>query len=388
MDAPDCLQIDYGCHPAFAPYATNQQIDTAAIDEVFKEVDTHFRLLVSTPEALPAQFVRRYFARQMEPLFSELLTVVLEIAGKECWYYPYLPKIFTDTKSALMSEAIYRNENKLYKPLDHPNGKEVAESGAAFLRIPKEEIEKIWQSVQIYRPEVCKIKEEAPWEVASLPLPHQGSWWELTNDLLRRSGALAILSHLHGCLLEPLNCAFMFSQSTDEWYKGCYADMGLPNSKTTYMHLDHAYQTPKMILYLVDVDEDKGPFAIVPHSKSVTRSYSQLVMWKFTDWHMDPAANNNPKFKANHRRKRYLFPELRKELMRLPNQLRGSSHFGEDIQNDTPFSNLLLQKEVVCPSDRANCILFDGGSTFHRGGLVKNGERWAFQMGFKRVSKP
>jgi hypothetical protein len=72
--------------------------------------------------------------------------------------------------------------------------------------------------------------------------------------------------------------------------------------------------------------------------------------------------------------------------MKLPAQLRGTSHFGEDLLDSTPLSRLLLEQEVRCTSDVTNCAVFDGSHTIHRGGLVRHGERWALQMGFTRAA--
>jgi hypothetical protein len=44
----------------------------------------------------------------------------------------------------------------------------------------------------------------------------------------------------------------------------------------------------------------------------------------------------------------------------------------------------LLQKELQITSDLGNCIVFQGGRTIHRGGMVETGERWVIQMGFRR----
>lgn len=377
------LQLDYDKHPAFSMYLDQCPIDATEIDKVFEEIDIHLRLLETATEVLSPQFVRRYFASQINPLINEILEVTYNLIGEGSVFYPLLDSAFKDWRLALQAESIYRQENKLCTPLAYHQGAEISKAGVALLRIPKEEIAKIWQALQPRVPEVLQLREKSPWEVASLPLPHEGKWWELVNDLLRESGALAALSHMHGCPMEPLNCGFIHSSPNEVWYKNCYADIGLPTAKTAYMHYDLGFWVPKMILYLIDVSTENGAFSIIPYGREMIRYYSQSSLWKYLDTNF--LFDGDPRYETHYRRKRYHFPELRKELMRLPNQLRGTSHFGDDLVDGSAMSNFLLEREVVCTSDVANCILFDGSCTIHRGGLVHKGERWALQMGMTRA---
>ncbi len=379
------LELDYDTHPAFAEYADQCPVDVTELDKVFEDIDTHLRLLEKTTEVLSPQFVRRYFSTEIEPCFNEILDVTNSLIGNNSPFFPLLGNAFKECRLALQAESIYRQENKLLSPLPYHHGEEVRNSGVALLRIPKEEIAKIWQAVQPMIPELLQLREKAPWEVASLPLRHEGRWWDLTNDLLRESGALAALSHMHGCQMEPLNCGFIHSSPNEVWYKNCYGDIGLPTAKTAYMHYDHGYWVPKMILYLGEVTTENGAFSVIPYGRDMIRSYTQCVLWKYLDTNC--LFDGDPRYETHYRRKRYHFPELRKELMRLPNQLRGTSHFGDDLIDGSAMSNYLLEREVVCTSDVANCILFDGSCTIHRGGLVRKGERWAFQMGMTRAKR-
>ena len=68
--------------------------------------------------------------------------------------------------------------------------------------------------------------------------------------------------------------------------------------------------------------------------------------------------------------------------MELPAQFQGSSHFGDDILDDTVLAGGLGSREIQFVSTAAEAVVFDGPRTLHRGSLVKEGERLALQVIF------
>ena len=86
-------------------------------------------------------------------------------------------------------------------------------------------------------------------------------------------------------------------------------------------------------------------------------------------------------------RPRFKDPELRKHLMMMPGPMRGSSHFGDDVINETDASAFLLENTLTVTSEVGNMALFDGARLIHRGSLVKQGERFAMQIVFHPKEK-
>ena len=70
-------------------------------------------------------------------------------------------------------------------------------------------------------------------------------------------------------------------------------------------------------------------------------------------------------------------------MLLLPPLLRGTTHFGDDILDDTDLSRKLLSQEVVFKGPTGTCVLFDGSRGIHRGSLVTTGGRWAVQIGLR-----
>ena len=71
----------------------------------------------------------------------------------------------------------------------------------------------------------------------------------------------------------------------------------------------------------------------------------------------------------------------------LPKDLRGSTHFGDDLIDGSPSSDSLLRQEEVFVGDAGTLVVFDGSKGIHRGSLVDQGERWAIQIGMRVVRK-
>jgi len=384
------LKVDYNAHPAFAPYAGQNTIDSSMLDEVLQEIDTSFRLVVKSPESLSKHFINTLFSRQIDPLFNELKSGVQSMLKPSDFYYPVIPRALALAKNLLLQEVLYKSECKNLGAMpirsEHVStiGRDVATNGCGFLNLPREEIAKLWSGLQPLKPAVLANRAKTPWEIASTGIPQQGPVWQFLLDLLQSHGAFEALSQFHSCRVEPLHASLAHSCADEDWYRGCYADVGLPNSQCTYMHFDGSFHVPKIILYLVEVDRDNGVFSVIPRSQDLFKSYSEILIHKAMDLVAEDILGQLPQYQMHYRRTRYKVPELRRELMKLPNEFRGTSHFGEDVVDNTPLSRTLLARETICTSDKANCIMFDGAQNIHRGGLVQKGERWALQLSYKR----
>jgi hypothetical protein len=170
-----------------------------------------------------------------------------------------------------------------------------------------------------------------------------------------------------------------YSHEKQNWWRDLYSDVGLENPRTAYMHYDHGCRNPKAIIALSDVIERNGPTGYVKGSPSKPRSNFVHFLIKSIDYCFQD--DNAADAKGSYRR-RFQGVEYRREFLMLPTALQGSSHFGEDVTDDTETSADLLKNEIKITHDVGNCIVFDGDYGIHRGALVKSGERFVFQVIF------
>jgi len=192
-----------------------------------------------------------------------------------------------------------------------------------------------------------------------------------------------ILDGLRGYVGSNVNFAgfsLEFSHDKQIWYRDVYPDTGMPDSKTAYMHYDQGHRDPKAIVALSDVSEDSGPTGYVKGSHRAERSGFLHVLVKSLDhcFQLDPAQSDN----AVWYRERFTRKYYRGEFLHLPKSFQSCSHFGDDILDESPLSQELLGREVKLTKDVGNCIVFDGNYGIHRGAMVRNGERFVFQVVF------
>ncbi|TWT38824.1 hypothetical protein [Blastopirellula retiformator] len=122
----------------------------------------------------------------------------------------------------------------------------------------------------------------------------------------------------------------------------------------------------KIILYLNDVTPDAGPFSFLPTSHR----------WRFSELEMVIAKGNSTGNYLN-------TPEHRRVALSFPQILRKNAILGRMVPDGSALSEKLLQAEKHYTSDFANCMLFDAGHGFHRGGICKSGLRVNLQIALK-----
>lgn len=62
----------------------------------------------------------------------------------------------------------------------------------------------------------------------------------------------------------------------------------------------------------------------------------------------------------------------------------GTTHFGDDLAENSPLSNHLLNNTVTFIRPKGTAVLFDGFNGIHAGGNADKGERLAVQIAFRR----
>ncbi len=171
------------------------------------------------------------------------------------------------------------------------------------------------------------------------------------------------------------NCAFMgaaleLSVPEARWWKRY--DLNTESVSTAHYHLDESRIHPKMICYLSDVDSETGPTSILK------QDLSSSLLSAISARAMDHTRPGDPeKVPVGTAIGRACFAAL-------PREMRCVGHFGSDILAGSPEEDFITSNNATMTGPAGTYILFDGGRIPHRGGIVKSGHRWAFQVVYHR----
>ncbi|MEP6755031.1 MAG: hypothetical protein ABJA67_06000 [Chthonomonadales bacterium] len=182
--------------------------------------------------------------------------------------------------------------------------------------------------------------------------------FEAMNVYLEKHGMLAAASAYIGRPTKLTHLLIQVNDPKDSFYHGRFKDIGLPDQKTNYIHVDTSYDMVKCVVYLNEVGDENGPFSFILGSHKARPIGLDGVIRRAMD-------RSNL---SNHS------PELRKLFMALPKSFRRKFTFGADILDGTPESGALLEAEYFFKSSDGNMGLF-ANNGIHRGGLTKSGER-------------
>ena len=384
--------IEYQKHPAFSGF---QGLDTvedgeivrlvAQIDSAYFEIKAsvvidqdRFRIVFDKDIASRLEQLCSKLAKsgQIPPSFKSYVTAAIQKARESLYaqlefdvWRKSLTAVQPDTTTTKKLEHMQQDGFFRFQPDLHLAGK-------------------IWRATEYERTCLRTRAQRRPWAHCAQSLHPSSQAVRLVRRKLESDGILALASAYIGCEMEWVYCALDFSHDQQRWYRDCYADLGLPTSKTVYMHLDADTEMVKAMLYLSDVSDAHGPFRYVRGSSGWARSPSVLSIHKGFDavesevFEMEP---DRLDYTLGYYRPRFKLPEHRQYLMNLPALLRGSTHFGDDVQDDSALSSSLLEDEVVFTGPAGTLVLFDGSKGIHRGSQVTRGERWAVQIAMRAV---
>ncbi len=219
------------------------------------------------------------------------------------------------------------------------------------------------------------------------PTPLNDSCYSLVRSVVKKEGILEAVSAMRATNKEIAHIALFYSRPQETWYKSCYTDVGEPDAtEFATMHYDHGSEVVKMLVYLNEVTEENGPFTVLPASKKLPESITQMTIYKYLHEEIDKVKNMFD-IKSNYWRWFLKDMQFRKHFMALPSPIRGTSQFGDDVLDDSPLADYLRENVLVVTSKIGNCFVFSGDRNIHRGGVVKKGERWALQVLFTPKSK-
>jgi len=152
------------------------------------------------------------------------------------------------------------------------------------------------------------------------------------------------------------------SRPGDQHHYQTYRDMG-HFTKLLNLHVDPKPGVLKVIIYLSHVGPENGPFQFMRGSNN----------WLYDDVERCFAWGNSV---GNYCHNRL----YRKVMGCIPPKFRKTAIIGKLIQDGTPESDYFLSHLTSYTSNLANVMLFDPVAGFHRGGLVKEGERLNLQV--------
>jgi hypothetical protein len=384
-------QITYSDHPAFSKSHESFGLNNNFASELVAEIDQAYDRLAGMGVLTESEW-NRYFVTEIENRINKLKRQFLETCQLREPFKLFFDNAFRNSVSLMRQHAEFRTRTALEAVLSAQNDSQqqllntMFENG--YVQFPSDPTlaAAIWRSTN-YERKVCVQKnKDNPGRRTALSLHPLSSASKLIRKKLASSGALNVASNYLGCELEWMYCSLELSKCTQNWYRECYIDVGVKTVRTAYMHLDADTEMIKGMLYLNDVDQKNGAFRFVKGSHTWPRSSFLMVLYKSYD--MEEAnffemESDRLDYKLGYYRPRFKLPEWRNAFLALPPILRGTTHFGDDLIDNSNSSNELLAQETVFAGPSGTFLLFDGAKGIHRGGLVEEGERWVVQIGMR-----
>lgn len=187
---------------------------------------------------------------------------------------------------------------------------------------------------------------------------------EYLGATLERHGVLAAASRYLGSSIVMRDAVkLQLTDADDAPWRGHFADVGLRDPETTYMHIDSEPRFLKCMLYLNEVTLQNGPFAYVIGSNNLDVGRIEYIVRK---------ANDRSRLDKCDVATRQLFAAL-------PRWFQMKSEFGNDLLDASPDAAALIAHEHPFTSEDGDLILFDNNG-IHRGRKVIQGERHAVQI--------
>jgi hypothetical protein len=200
--------------------------------------------------------------------------------------------------------------------------------------------------------------------MARISIKNAPEFIECLRAALEEQGVLAAASDYIGvrvALREVVK--LQVTDADDAPWRPHFADVGLPDPATTYMHVDSEPRFVKCMLYLNELTLDNGPFSYVLGTNHVRMSRFEYMVRK---------ANDRSGLDRCDAATRELFAAL-------PRSLQLKSEFGNDLFDASPDAAALLAHEYAFTSQDGRLIFFDNTGV-HRGRHVVTGERHAVQI--------
>ena len=221
-----------------------------------------------------------------------------------------------------------------------------------------------------------QYENESDWRGAN-SYESSSNEFKLIENFIRKNEIVEIISEYKQMNMCVYYAAWDYAHNRQKWFRNNHEYNYL--NPTNYYHFDSNEDISKMLIYLTDVTENDGPFRFVKGSNKMPR----LIFLTLIHYAIDSIIS--PKYgKKENLYGRGLFLYRKDLLMKFPISFMGTTHFGDDIIEDSSLSKYLLDNTVTFKKKRGTAILFDGFRGIHAGGNATKGERLAVQVAFMR----
>jgi len=386
-------RIQYDQHPAFSGFNVKCTLDDTIVFRLIESIDNAYLDLLKVGGS-NSENVSTEFAAKVGPLFAELERYVLSADMRD--ELRRTTKQAIDRACQFLVDQVVFDRRRAGTPTDP---KTLPSSPAEFVEdlrtrgyhqcpVNPSLAASVWRRTWWERSVLRRRAQVSPGRHCAIPLDAFSPATASIQQALQSEGILSAVSQYMGCEMEWLYAALDFSHHRQNWYKDCYADSALPTAKTVYMHFDADPDIVKAMLYLSNVDAAAGPFRYVRGSHQWQRSPFLFALHKGFDVEQTklfPMETDGLDYKLGYYRPRFFLKDHRRDLLTLPSAFRGTTHFGDDIVDESALSHRLLAAEETFLGPPGTLIVFDGSAGIHRGSQVESGERWAVQIAMRAV---
>jgi len=294
-----------------------------------------------------------------------------------------LMEALDDAKSLLERELLVKLARDSKPAMKSPIVDSLTADGLWSARIPNSRIDCLIAQSDGFRNRLDNERRLRGGFVAPISIPPFSQLFNSAVAIVNELGLSSAAKQYLGFPVYPAYVALQESVAEETWWCNPFGKNGLE-----YLHLDFDFDMLKVIIYLSEVTEDTGPFRYIENSTQFSYSPSWLAFYKCFEKRLEkhygsPRSEHN----SYYYRTRFLSQEFLSDSARLPCNLFGASHFGDDVANDSKFFGLLCASERSLLTKDVNCFLFDGSRLMHRGGMVNDGTRLALQVGLLQLDQ-
>jgi hypothetical protein len=382
-------RIDYAAHPAFTGLQAPK--DDPVAEAMIAEIEDAYAGLGGRTD-LSAEQRLRAFEEQIDPRIEVLLRHLGQNA--EPAFHRFTAKAFTAARESLrvslevrVQEKTVHNSGRTTLSRDELSSLERFQRDGFVSFQDGAAAREIWSKTWLERALLRARKRKTPSRHCVTALPESSPARAAVERAVETLGLRKLAEAYLGKPMEFCYAALDHSHDGQNWYESCYADAGFGTTRTVYMHFDADCDIVKAMLYLQDVGEKDGSFRFVTGSHRWERpQFATAVQLGFDSASTQefPMTEDRLDYQMGYYRPRFKLAEHRRNLLTLPAALRGSTHFGDDLADGSPLSEMLLEQEHVFTGPAGTVVMFDGSRGIHRGGQVqKGGARWGVQIALR-----
>ncbi|MGI9192490.1 MAG: hypothetical protein ACR2IL_10240 [Chitinophagaceae bacterium] len=370
--------FDYEVNPIFNVHTERAftSSDNIAIYEHIKHIDNWIEIYLTDKKFVSRTIIESRIAQEVNHIRKitharstpdTLLRKALDVCLDESQKYVIR---FLDLKDYPTSVTFQEGQSKF----DESKYFHMVENGYCEYQLPDTEAFRNFCQKQL---EEARVTYEGrdDWRGATWEGFQQSEGYSIVKNFILDQHILDLVSAYKGKEMSLNYISWDYNHHRQTWFKNVN---GVERrSPTNYYHFDAHPHGAKMLVYLTDVKIGDGPFRIVKGSNCMSRSTFTIGLHSAIDRHVNPMIPAPP---GHFRRAAFTYD--RSLLMKLPHAFLGSTHFGDDLVEDSVLTKYLLDNTVVFTRKAGSVIVFDGYLGVHAGGNPLDGERLAIQAGF------